>query len=177
MYGDKHATPIRRVGQSGREELYFIVDDNESKIEYTSDEYRSIKEADGWKAEYSFFESKIIGFIIKVILFSICFFLPIIGLIPPLWMAIAKLRKKNITIFKYESMPVYVPDERYKNGTRFEGYAMQKNQIVMPVKQKDKRALRVYGLIYLFVFILIFVMYAYASVISINDGSFFELFK
>jgi len=167
LYGDKHATPIRHIGKSGEEELFFIVGERENKVEISADEYRAMKEADGWKVQYLFLGDSvgmnIWGWFLKIILFLICFPLSaiFIGIIPPLWMSIAKFRKKNIKMYKNELMESYTQDRRYRSGMRFNGYSMQKNEIIMPVNQKDKRILMIYGFIYLVVSLFFFATFIY----------------
>jgi len=165
LYGDKHAIPIRRVGSSGREESFYLVEKGDSKIEMTVEEYRAMKEADGWKSKYLYLGNsigmQILGWILKIILFIVCCFLPIIGAIIPLWMAISKFRKKNIIMFKEELMTVYVPDRRYSSGQRYAGHTMEKIEIKVPANKREKRILNIYGFIYLLFFVLISVLHTY----------------
>ena len=151
VYGDKHATPVRHVGKQYNNDVHFTIDHNQPATLLSHDEYRNIKTNEGWKPQYLYlgdsFGKQIGGWILKLFLFIFCAIIPLLGLIPPLWMAIAKFNKKNITMFKYESTPSYV-------GSNFVGYSMQKNVINMPANRKDKRLLNIYGMIYLGVFIL-----------------------
>ena len=156
LYGDKHATPIRHVGQSGKEQLFFLVNEQGAQVELSVDEYRANKESEGWKPQYSYIGhsvlSQIIGLVLKIIICLILFFVPIIGIIPPLWMAINKLNKKNITMYRNNFTPMH-------HG----GYSMQKVQTTMPVNQKDKRVLRLFAFVYFGIFFVFLSAYIYLS--------------
>ena len=180
LYGDKHAIPIRRVGASGKEETFYLVGESENQIEISADEYRKMREEDGWKVQYlslgDSIGAQIWGWFLKSILFTICLFLSVffIGIIPPLWMAIAKFRRRNVTMFKYELVPHYVQDRRYKAGVRYAGQVEQKNEIKVPANKRDKHILNVYGAIYLAVAVVCIAVFAFLLYFGFTEGFTFE---
>lgn len=151
IYGDAHATPIRRVGQS-TSGTYF---DTETNQQLTPEQILEYANTDGWKPEHSSYTwpqrfcLMFVATIIGIFLFPFCLVLPIVPLYI-IYRGIKQITKKQTTYTKNVEVPTYKSDRRYKRGIRFDGTITQKVSLPLNSTEEDKAIHKRLGWSYIF---------------------------
>ena len=139
IYGDAHATPIRRVGQSSSG-TYF---DTETNQQLTSEQILEYASTDGWQPEHSSYTWSqkcclmIVATIIGIFLFPLSIVIPIVPLYI-IYRGIKQINKRQTTYTKNVEVPTYKSDRRYKSGSRYDGTITQKISLALNSTEEDK---------------------------------------
>lgn len=141
IYGDAHATPIRKVGQS-TSGTYF---DTETNQQLTFQQLLQYAASDGWKPEHSsytwpqrftlMFWAVLIGCIPMI--FPICLVIPVVP-IYIIYRGIQQMRRTQTTYAKTITVPAFKADKRCKGGIRADGTTQQKLTILLNSTDEDK---------------------------------------
>lgn len=154
IYGDAHATPIRKVGQSTNG-TYF---DTETSQPIDANTFRDMLIQYGYKPQlsmsgYGIF-MRIYAFLFGVLLTT--FFLhvmPILTFIPALVVLIMVICKitgyKKIKLYKNEVVPIYTQDRRCKTGQRLKGYTETKNEYYAISTPKERKFIILSSFLYI----------------------------
>lgn len=154
IYGDAHATPIRRVGQS-TSGTYF---DTETNQPIDANTFRDMLIQYGYKPQlsvsgYGIF-MRIYAFFFGVLATTLLLHLsPIFSFIPALVILIMIICKiagcKQIKLYKNEVIPIYTQDKRYKTGQKLKGYTESKNEYLAISTPKERKFIILSSLLYL----------------------------
>lgn len=147
IYGDAHATPIRRVGQS-TSGTYF---DTETSQQLTPQQLLQYATTDGWKPEYTSYP-----WVIRICLMFIAIFIGAI-LAPwslalpllPLYVAYRGAKHffaRHTTYCKMTQVPRMVSDRRYKGQIRQDGTETVKATILLSSTSEDKTRHTIVGI-------------------------------
>lgn len=169
IYGDAHATPIRKVGQS-TSGTYF---DTETNQQLTLQQLLQYAASDGWKPEYSSVPlvSRIclifIAIFIGAILAPWSLALPIL----PIYIAYRGTRHffaKHTTYYKMVQVPRMVSDRRYKGQVRRDGTETMKATISLSSTSEDRTRHIIVGISHILCAAIMWIG-AYMFFMSITD--------
>jgi hypothetical protein len=124
VYGNSHSTPINQNGSISLED---------------SIDRENLQKEKEWPL------IKIFWAII------ISLFLPIIGSLIVLYRAILNLKAKEMTLYRFDSQPVYSSDRRFTNGRRFEGNRQVKIPVIVEINENEKKIKLLKGVSYLII--------------------------
>jgi len=150
IYGDLHATPIRRVYSNNKNSYY-----SDTGQPISDNELRNIMLEEGYNPVFFKYgiQFKVFLFLLGCIYVSMFYFASIfIAIIPVLWIlyiGIKRIFSNKIRYCKYENIPQYVPDRRYKTGTRFAGYSREKIVFKIIANEQQQQKLKKIGFIYI----------------------------
>lgn len=160
IYGDAHATPIRRVGQSPSGSYF----DTETSQPLTPQQILQYATTDGWQPEYSshkwshrltlMFWAILIGSM--PFIFPFCLIIPIVP-IYIIYRGIKHMTAKNTTYFKMVEVPKLIADRRYKGNIRQDGTELMKATIPLTSTPEDKAAHRRLGWSYILCAIILWI--------------------
>jgi len=149
IYGDLHATPIRRVYSNNKNSYY-----SETGQPISDNELRNIILEEGYNPVFYKHKMpfKVFLFLLGCTYFSMFYFASIfLAIIPVIWLlyiGIKRIFSNKIRYCKFENIPQYVPDRRYKTGTRFAGYSREKITFKIIANEQEKGKIKKIGLIY-----------------------------
>ena len=172
IYGDAHATPIRRVGQS-TSGTYF---DTETNQQLSPEQILEYANTDGWQPEHSSYTWSqrfclmLVATIIGIFLFPYCLVPPIVPLYI-IYRGIKQITKKQTTYTKNVEVPTYKSDRRYKGGVRFDGTITQKISIPLNSTEEDKVIHNRLGWSYIFCAVILWVVVFFCGSYIMNSGS------
>ena len=153
LYGDAHATPIRRVGNGMAAQQQCV--DVEVK-EY--DRQGAINAGYIINMELTMGTGKALAYIF----YFFCCIMPnpisIIMLIIFVRSALKKMRKDYVFLEKKVAVPNRVPDGRYKGGYRIEGYTYMTDRLIFPANEEEKKVYHTKGKKELYLTIIPFVV-------------------
>lgn len=152
LYGNRHSTPIHNVTVENG--VYYNEQTNQPLSHI---ELREKINTEGYKTSYSvsgmgiFLKSfgYLLGVVCTLILLSVS---PLLGFMPSIIMmifAILKLSNPSITVTKFDYVPIYVQDRRYKSGRRNAGTQRIKSTFQIPATEEEKKAIRIISVIYI----------------------------
>ena len=148
VYGDAHATPIRRVGSE-------VFRNNGDPITY--EEALNVIKTEGYEKDLKLLHP-IWFFLLTILLFFLPVFVPQAILVIS---GILKLFRKDTVFFKKERVAKYVPDRRYRSGARLAGYSDERIELKMPASNDDKKKYRIRGFIYIMIGLAILAFHTY----------------
>lgn len=172
IYGDAHATPIRRVGQS-TSGTYF---DTETNQQLTPQQILQYATTDGWTPRHSSYtwahRITLMALAIFIGSFPMIFPFSLVLPIVPLYLiyrGIKKIRQRHTTYFKLISRPTFKADKRYKGCIRATGeYETQELTIQLTSNEDDKRIQRRLGLAYILCAIIMYISAYYIGTSWMN---------
>lgn len=158
IYGDKHSTPIRNVSINNGEYI-----DSNSNNPLTISELRERTMLDGYQISCSISDMgillKIWGFILGVIVSALlCYIHVIFSVIPSIiFIIFAGLKYKSryiVKAYKYEEIPVYTTDKRYKSQKRIKEYVKQKVSYNIPATSEEQKKIQIISFLYIILAII-----------------------
>lgn len=177
IYGDAHATPIRRVGQS-TSGTYF---DTETSQPLTPQQMLAYATTDGWQPEYSaykwshrltlMFWAILVGCIPGI--FPICLVIPLVPIyiIYRSWLHL--FRNDKTTYFKMVEVHKWKADRRYKGSIRPDGTELMKATLPLTSTDEDKAIHRRLGISYIIcaIFLWLAVYFCGSYIMNIEPKS------
>ena len=150
IYGDLHATPVRRVFSNNKNNYF-----TNTGQPISDNELRNIMLEEGYNPVFFKYRIpfKVFLFLLGILHCSMFYFSSVyLTIIPAIWLlyiGIKRIFSNKIRYCKYENIPQYVPDRRYKTGTRFAGYSREKIVFKIIANEQQQQKLKKIGFIYI----------------------------
>lgn len=141
IYGDKHATPIRKVGKD------FISENKQGeRIVLSPAEFRQIIEDNGYKIA-PLGKCKNIGVAIFWVVWG---FIPLLGILSTINFFVWAVASFKGTIFKgYVNKSIISSDKRYKGGYRVDGIEVVEDFVTLPPTDEEKNRNIAVGIVFI----------------------------
>lgn len=134
LYGDAHSTPHRIVNNNAKP----VIDDDDYVAQYAK-------------------EQTVTGVILRVIF---AFFFNLLGAAVLLVYGLKKKSKSAFsTVYRYEQMPIYVKDGRYKGGVRYTGDMTVKKKYYSEADENTAERNKRIANIYIYIAALLYWLY------------------